>query len=91
MKRFSDTKIINKKNISKVPGNKPGVYRIKDSKGNILYIGKAKGGHLDDRILEHKGRFHKGTQFQYLTTSSKQAADKLELKEIKKHIPPRNK
>lgn len=91
MKRFSTTQPINKKNIKKVPGNKPGVYRIKSSQGNILYIGKAKGGRLNDRILEHKGRFQSGTQFQYRTTASKQSAERLELIEIKKHMPPRNK
>ena len=91
MKRFSTTLPISRKNIQKVPEDKPGVYRIKSSQGNILYIGKAKGGRLNDRIWEHKGRFQSGTQFQYRTTVSKQAAEKLEHAEIRKHIPPRNK
>ena len=90
-KKFSNTQSITKKNIEKVPGNKPGVYRIKNVRGDILYIGKAKGGRLNDRIYEHKGRFQSGTQFQYRTTSSKEEAEQLERQEINKHIPPRNK
>lgn len=91
MKRFSPTQPINKKNIAKVPKNKPGVYRIKDRQGDILYIGKAKGGRLNDRIWEHRGRFQNGTTFQYCTTGNKEAAENLERKEINKHVPPRNK
>ena len=91
MKKFSTAKPITKANVEKVPGNKPGVYRIKNAQGDVLYIGKAKGGRLDDRISEHKGRFQGGTKFQYRTVSSKDAAEKLERQEIRKHIPPRNK
>ena len=91
MKHFSETKPITKSNLDEVPGNKPGVYRIKDAEGKILYIGKAKGGRLDDRIWEHRGRFQSGTQFQYRTTKDKDAADRLEHEEIRKHIPRRNK
>ena len=91
MKRFSKTKRITKGNLDKVPGNKPGVYRIKNAQGDILYIGKAKGGRLNDRIAEHQGRFQGGTQFQYRTAPSKEEAERLERREIKKYIPPRNK
>ena len=90
MKKFSKTARITNANIEKVPGDKPGVYRIKNAEGDILYIGKAKGGRLEDRIAEHKGEFEGGTQFQYRTTSSKEAAERLEQKEIKKFDPPSN-
>lgn len=91
MKNFSKIKAITKANVDKVPGNKPGVYRIKNNKGDILYIGKAKGGRLDDRIAEHKGEFKGGTQFQFKTTATKGAAERLERKEIRNYKPPKNK
>ena len=91
MKKFSNTVRITKGNLDKVPGDKPGVYRIKNAQGNVLYVGKAKGGRLDDRIAEHKGRFQGGTQFQYKTVHRSEDADRLERREIKEHIPPRNK
>jgi len=90
-KKFSPTRAITQKNLEKVPGNKPGVYRIKSASNEILYIGKAKGGRLDDRIAEHKGQFKGGTKFQYRTTASKEAAERLERKELRAYRPPRNK
>ena len=91
MQKFSKTMRITNANIGNVPGDKPGVYRIKNTEGGILYIGKAKGGRLDDRIAEHKGEFEGGTQFQYRTTSSKEAAERLERKEIREYRPLKNK
>lgn len=90
-KRFSNTKRINKTNVEKVPGNKPGVYRIKNPVGDVLYVGKSKGGRLDDRIAEHKGGFPGGTNFQFKTTKTKESAERLEKQEIKKFNPPYNK
>ncbi|KKT91497.1 MAG: hypothetical protein UW93_C0006G0048 [Parcubacteria group bacterium GW2011_GWC1_45_13] len=91
MKKFSPVRTITKGNIEKVPGDKPGVYRIKNAEGDVLYIGKAKGGRLDDRIAEHKGEFEGGTRFQYKTTPSKEAAESLERREIREYKPPKNK
>ena len=90
-KKFSPVRTITKKNLEKVPGNKPGVYRIKNSKNDILYIGKAKGGRLNDRIAEHKGEFKGGTRFQYRITPTKEGAERLERKEIKAYRPRINK
>jgi excinuclease UvrABC nuclease subunit len=90
-KRFSITKPINNRNLSDVPNNKPGVYRIKNSKNDTLYIGMAKRNRLSDRILEHKGEFKGGTKFQYRVVNKKEEAERLERKEIRKINPPRNK
>ena len=90
-KRFTASKTITKTNIGKVPGDKPGVYRIKNAQGKILYVGMAKGGRLDERIAEHKGEFKGGTRFQYKIASSKEEAEKIERKEIKNWKPVFNK
>lgn len=91
MKKFSPSKPITNKNLEKVPGNKPGVYRIQGTRKDVLYIGKAKGGRLDDRIREHKGGIPGGTRFSYKTTPSKEAAERLEKREIKQQKPKFNK
>ncbi|MDD5015235.1 MAG: GIY-YIG nuclease family protein [Atribacterota bacterium] len=91
MRKFSPTRTITQKNLENVPGNKPGVYRIKNTPGDILYIGKAKGGRLDDRIAEHKGEIKGGTRFQYRTTPNKEAAERLEKREIRRYNPSFNK
>jgi excinuclease UvrABC nuclease subunit len=91
MQKFSKTMRITQANLEKVPGKEPGVYRIKNAGGDVLYVGKAKGGRLNDRIAEHKGEFDGGTQFQYRTTASKEAAERLERREIREYTPPKNK
>ena len=91
MKKFSKSQTITKSNLENVPGNKPGVYRIKNTQGEILYIGRAKGARLPDRIMEHKGEITGGTKFQFRVTSSKEGAIKLEQQEIKKYRPIVNK
>ena len=90
-KKFSPTKAITKTNLENVPGDKPGVYRIKNAADNILYVGIAKKGRLPDRIYEHKGEFEGGTRFQYITTKSKETAERIEEQEIKKYQPSGNK
>jgi len=90
MKKFSSSTPITNRNIEKVPGDKPGVYRIQNSRKDVLYIGKAKGGRLDDRIMEHKGEIPGGTRFSYKTTPSKDAAERLEKREIREHKPSFN-
>lgn len=90
-KKFTKTQTITKGNIEKVPGNKPGIYRIKNAQDKTLYVGMAKGGRLDERIAEHKGEFKGGTRFQYKLASSKEVAERMERKEIKNWKPVFNK
>ncbi len=87
LKRFTNSKSITKANIEKIPGNKPGIYRIKNSANKTLYVGMAKGGRLDKRIAEHKGEFKGGTQFQYKVVTSKAGAGRMEKEEIKNQKP----
>lgn len=89
--RFTKTQTITKANIEKVPGNKPGIYRIKNAQDKTLYIGMAKGGRLDERISEHRGTFRGGTHFQYKLASNKIKAERIERKEIKNWKPVFNK
>ena len=51
----------------------------------------AKGGRLDERIAEHKGEFKGGTRFQYKLAPNKEAAERMERKEIKNWKPVFNK
>ena len=90
-KRFTNSQSITKKYIEKVPKNKPGIYRIKNSQNETLYIGMAKGGRLNERIEEHKGKFKGATRFQYKLAPSKEAAERMERKEIKNWKPVFNK
>jgi len=90
-KKFTKSKTITKGNLENVPANKPGVYRIKNTQDDILYIGIAKRGRLPERIYEHKGEFKGGTRFQYKVTKTKEAAEHLERREIRDYHPPKNK
>ena len=90
MKQFSPTKPITKKNLEKVPKDMPGVYRIRNSSDKVLFIGTALSRHLDDRIWEHRGKFQKGTKFQFRTMPNSDAVRELEKQEIRKHIASRS-
>ena len=89
MKQFSHTRTITKTNLKKVPKDIPGVYRIRSASDRVLYIGKAKWGRLDERIWEHRGKFQKGTKFQFRTTPNGEATDRLQKKEIREQIANR--
>lgn len=43
----------NKQGISKLPDNKPAVYKIQTSGGTNTYTGIAKRGRVQDRVAEH--------------------------------------
>ncbi len=90
MKKFSPKKQITKGNTEKLSGKSAGVYKITDSGGEILYVGKAKSGRLGERIYEHKGHFKGGTNFRYRETGTVERAERLEKRLIKQEKPPRN-
>ena len=79
--------------------SKPGVYRMRDDVGNILYVGKA--GNLRNRLrsyfvkkngLEPKIRkmVDQVTDFDFILTESDEEAVFLECNLIKEHKPPYN-
>jgi len=43
----------NQKGASKIPNDKPVVYKIKTAKGKTNYVGVAKRGRVQERIIEH--------------------------------------
>lgn len=43
----------NKTNISKLPDNKPVMYKIKTKSGKVNYVGVAKKGRVQERLEEH--------------------------------------
>ncbi|MBC8488570.1 MAG: hypothetical protein H8D45_21295 [Bacteroidetes bacterium] len=43
----------NKTSISKLPNDKPVMYKIKTKGGNVNYVGVAKKGRVEERIEEH--------------------------------------
>ena len=90
MKNFSPKKQITKSNTERLSKKSAGVYKITDSKGETLYVGKAKSGRLGERIYEHKGHFKGGTNFRYKETRTIERATRLEKRLIKEEKPPRN-
>ena len=91
-------KIMKPKSIQGIP-LKPGVYIYKDSKGNILYIGKAKK--LKNRVSSYFNKKNslapdkeimvsKIKKIEYIITSSETEALLLETSLIKKNQPPYN-
>lgn len=79
--------------INKTFPNKPGVYFLKDSKGDIIYIGKAKA--LKKRVLQHLGSRdpkesnirNNTTDVDFITTDTEAEALGLEIEMIKKNRP----
>ena len=75
----------------------PGCYLMKDSKGVIIYVGKAKD--LKKRVVTYFNREHTGktkmlvdniTTFEYIVTKTEIEALLLELNLINKHDPKYN-
>jgi len=45
----------NKADLTKLPKNKPVLYRIETDGGNLNYVGTAKRGRIQERLAEHIG------------------------------------
>lgn len=47
-------KPFNKEAIEKIPSDQPQGYKLFDIKGDLSYVGIAKRGRINERLLEHK-------------------------------------
>jgi hypothetical protein len=80
--------------IEKLPENKPVLYRIKNAAGDDKYVGVAKRGRVQERLIEHLpgGKDHiPGSKVQIEQMPSIQDALKKEERVIARSRPPYNK
>jgi excinuclease UvrABC nuclease subunit len=83
----------NKTSISKLPNNKPVMYKIKTKSGHVNYLGVAKKGRVQERIEEHLpgGKdYVPGEKIQIEQVSSIAEARKMEAAAIKRIQPKHN-
>lgn len=83
----------NKTGISKVPNDKPVVYKIKTPGGKVNYVGVAKKGRVQDRLTEHLpgGKdYVPGAKVQIQQVSKIAEAKKIEAAAIKRIQPKHN-
>ena len=83
----------NKTSISKLPNDKPVIYKIKTKGGNVNYLGVAKKGRVQERIEEHLpgGKdYVPGAKIQIEQVSSIAEARKMEAAAIKRIQPKHN-
>jgi len=80
-----------KSGISKLPNNKPVVYRIQTEGGRTNYVGIAKKGRVQDRLEEHidAGKIP-GAKVQIEEKSSVREAEKTEARVIARTEPKYN-
>jgi len=91
MKRFSRRQNFNKTKISKVPKNKPIIYKILDANGKNIYTGAAKRGRVPERLGEHlpgtKDAIPGAKFFQFRQMNSIDNATEVEKKIISREKP----
>ena len=81
----------NKSGASKLPNDKPAVYRIETESGKTNYVGIAKRGRVQDRILEHLEESDiPGAKVRIQQTSSIQEAQETEARVIARSQPKYN-
>ena len=76
--------------ISKLPNNKPALYRIKNRSGITDYVGKAQRGNVRDRIADHLGEIP-GSKVEIEQFRSIKDVEKKESNVIKRSKPKYNK
>lgn len=79
----------NEKGIKKLPDDKPVLYRIQTNSGNPNYIGTAKRGSVQERILDHLGEIP-GSKVKIEQFESIENAQKKEQRAIKINQPKFN-
>jgi len=79
-----------KKGISKLPNDKPAVYKILTPSGNNNYTGVAKRGRVRERIAEHMGEIP-GAKVRINQMGSIKDATKREARIVKQSNPKYNK
>lgn len=77
--------------VDKAP-NRAGVYIFIDSKGEVIYVGKASGGRLQDEIKTKKDTNwdKEAIRYMWFRTNSDELAKDLEADWIKKYQPRNN-
>jgi excinuclease UvrABC nuclease subunit len=83
----------NKTSISKLPNDKPVMYKIKTKGGNVNYVGVAKKGRVQKRIEDHlQGQvdYVPGAKVQIEQCGSIAEARKMEAAAIKRIQPKHN-
>lgn len=77
----------NEKEIEKLPNDKPVLYRIQTKNGNPNYIGTAKRGRVQERILEHLGKIPgskvKIEQFHSIEDAQKKEGRAIKINQLK--------
>ena len=79
--------------ISKLPNDKPVMYKIKTQSGNVNYVGVAKKGRVQERIEEHlqgQGNYVPGAKVQIEQCGNIAEARKMEAAAIKRIQPKHN-
>ena len=83
----------NKTSISKLPDDKPLIYKIKTKGGNVNYVGVAKRGRVQERLKEHLAGgkdYVPGAKVQIEQCGSIAEARKMEAAAIKRIQPKHN-
>ena len=83
------TSNFNKKGITKLPNDKPVLYKIKTQSGGTNYAGTAKKGRVQERLQEHLGKIP-GAKVQIEQFKSIKDAEKKESNVIKVSQPKYN-